>query len=341
MIKKSAIWQRFPKRSMPPQRNSRPEFLPGEEVILEEQGGYRETHRTGWRPVQCFLTNRRLVFYLRPAVLLELPLNNIKDLGEERHYYAMKTRDALRITYARANGSRSGKVLLITNKILLWKKKLQQLCFLKIDLETIQKIADQLDDDGREIVWYLWENNHARIDRLADVIAARNHMHVLLVIKETINPISERIVGCSILSFERKRVDSETGETVTFSWWLIGKKERLVPNEERLVDIFDEGTQIRVIMEVRGVETGDLKLDFNKDRVTVRCHKIGASLREKLDLPHEVNPEDYDIHIRNNLLEIKLNKISRHKVSSPMMSYDKSPINSVGDYSPITTNHRI
>ena len=134
-------------------------------------------------------------------------------------------------------------------------------------------------------------------------------MHVLLVIKETINPIAEKLLGCPILSFERKRIDSETGETITFSWWLLGKKERFVPNEERFVDIFDEGTQIRVIMEIRGVETGDLKLDFDKDRVTVRRHKIGASLREKLDLPQEVSPEGYGMSIRNNFLEIRLNKV--------------------------------
>lgn len=289
--------------------NARPEFFPGEEVFFEAQGGYRESHRTGWRPVQCFLTNRRLIFYLRPSIQFEVPLKNIKNLGQERHYYAMKTRDALRITYARANGSSAGKVLLITNHTLQWKEKIQQLCFLKLDHETIQKIADQLDSDGSEILWYLWENNHARINRLADVIKAWNHMQVLLVIKETINPIAEKLVGCPILSFERKRIDSETGETITFSWWLIGKKERFLPNEERLVDIFDEGSQIRVIMEVRGVETGDLKLDVDNHRVTVRCHKLGFSLREKLNLPHEVSPEDYDMHIRNNFLEIRLYKV--------------------------------
>jgi len=324
MIKKKPIALRSPKRSMPPKRNSRPEFLPGEEVILEEQGGYRETHRTGWRPVQCFLTNRRLVFYLRPAVRLEVPLNNIKDLGDERHYYAMKTRDALRITYARANGSRGGKVLLITNKVLLWKKKIQQLCFLKIDLETIQSIADQLDSDGREIVWFMWENRHARINELAELIDAPNHMHVLLIIKETINPVSEKVVGCPILSFERSKADPETGEPVLFSWWLVGQQDRCVPSEERLLDIFDEGSQIRVIMEVRGVETGDLKLDFDKDRVTVRCHKIGASLREKLYLPNEVSPEDYDMHIRNNLLEIRMSKVQSGSPTSPSASAEAS-----------------
>ena len=64
--------------------------------------------------------------------------------------------------------------------------------------------------------------------------------------------------------------------------------------------IVDKGTQIRVIMEVRGIETGDLKLDFDKDRVTVRSHKIGASLMEKLDLPYEVSPEGYDMYTQRD-----------------------------------------
>ena len=298
---------------MPPLPRSKPEFLPGEDVILTDQGGFRQTHRAGWRPVECFLTNRRLIFFLRPEIRFHVPLENIQKLHDEKHYYVLKTRPTLRITYLGEKGSRVGNVLFITNKIHLWKEKIQQLCFLKVDHETIQKIAAQLDSDGSEILWYLWKNNHARISRLADIIGARNHMHVLLVIRETINPIAEKLLGCPILSFERKRIDSETGEIITFSWWLIGKKEKFLPNEERLVDIFDEGDLIRVIMEIRGVETGDLKLDFEKDRVTVRCHKIGASLREKLDLPHEVSPEDYDMRIRNNFLEIKLSKVRSPK----------------------------
>ena len=298
------------KRSMPPLPRSKPEFLPGEDVIITDQGGFRQTHRAGWRPVECFLTNKRLIFFLRPEIRFQVLLENIQKLHDEKHYYVLKTRPTLRITYQGKTGSRVGNILFITNKIHIWKKKILQLCFLKIDFETIQRIADQLDSDGREIVWYLWENNHARINRLADIIGARNHMHVLLVIKETINPIAEKLLGCPILSFERKRIDSETGEIITFSWWLIGKKEKFLPNEERLMDIFDEGPRIRVIMEVRGVETDDLKLDFDKDRVTVRCHKIGASLRQKLDLPHEVSPEGYDLRIRNNFLEIKLSKVT-------------------------------
>ena len=295
---------------MPVPENAKPEFQPGEEIVLEEQCGYRETHRTGWRPFQCFLTNRRLIFYLRPSIRLEIPVENIKELGDERHYYAMKTRDALRIIYHRENTSKDrGKVLLITNHTPVWKETIHQICFLTVDFPAIRRIATQLDSDGRDILWYLWENGHARINRLAELVQAPNHMYVLLVIRETINPIAEKELGCAILSFEKEKTDPETGETITFSWWMIGKKDRFLPNEDRLVDIFDEGERIRVIMEVKGVVLEDLKLDFHGDRITVRCHKLGASLRMELPLEAKVSPRGYQLQIRNNLLELKLAKV--------------------------------
>jgi len=298
---------------MPLEKNAAPEFLPEEESVLETQGGYKERHRRGWQPVQIFLTNQRLICYLRPQIKFQIALGRIQKLTDERHYYVLKARDALCIAYDAVEGSRGGRVLLITNRISEWKEKIQHLCFLKIDLETIQRIADQLDADGREIVWRLWECRHARINQLADLIQAPDHLHVLSLITETINPISQKILGCPILSFEKKRVDPESGETVTFSWWMIGQKASLLPSEDRLVDIFEEGETIRIIMEVRGVDPSDLKLDFNGDQVLVRCHKLGASLRVKLDLPHAVTAHDYRMSIKNGFLEMRLKK-----VQSPM-----------------------
>lgn len=296
------------KRSMPPLPKSKPAFLPGEEIILSDQGGFRQTHRAGWRPMECFLTNKRLFFFLRPKIRFQLPLENIQKLHDEKHYYVLKTRPALRITYRGEKGPRIGNILFITNKIHIWKQKILQLCFLKLDVAGLQKISGQLDSDGREILWYLWEHEHARINILADLIRAPNHMHVLVLIRDTINPVARKELGCPILSFEKQKMDSETGEVISYSWWLIGKKERFLPSLDRLVDIFDEGGQIRVIMEVKGITPDDLKLDFNGQLVTVRSHKIGASLRVILPLGARVDPEEYQLHIRNNLLEIRFNK---------------------------------
>jgi len=259
---------------------------------------------------QSLLTNQRLIMYQRPAIRFEIPLDDIEGVAVEGMHYVLRKRDCLSISYKSIRDSSEARIWFIVNDLEEWRKRLiARSAFLKVDLEAIEKISAQLDSDSQDILWYLYERRYSKIDQLADLVDAPNHMHVLLKIRETINPIAEKLIGCPVLIFERSKVDPETGKAVLFSWWLAGQPDEPARNEERLVDIFDEGTQIRVIMEVRGIETGDLKLDFDRDRVTVRCHKIGASLMEKLDLPYEVSPEGYDMRIRNNFLEIRLSKV--------------------------------
>ncbi len=265
-------------------------------------------NRPGWRPVQVFLTDQRLIFYQAPKIRLGVSLGDIRNLRVGREYYVLKQRDYLGVSYDSRDGLRKGEVLLIVNRLGEWKENIFRLSLLKIDENVIQTISAQLDSDGRDILWYLWEKRHARINELADLIDARSHMHVLLLIKETINPVGEKIVGCPILSFERSKPDPERGEPVLFSWWLVGERERCVPNDRRILDIFDEGAHIHVIMEVRGVKKSDIRLDLEDDQLTVRSHKLGASLRERVRLPTAVTLDRHQISLKNNFLEIRLPK---------------------------------
>ncbi len=266
-------------------------------------------HHSGWKISQCFLTNRRLFFYLAPALRYQIPLEDITNLAVEKLHYVLRRRESICLTYQKENGLREGKIRFIANDLEKWKKNIFQASLLKVDLKTIEKIAAQLDRDGRDILQYLWSSRYAKINEIAAVIDAPSHMHVLLLIRETINPIAEKVVGCPVLLFERSKADPETGEPVLFSWWLAGRPEDRTPSEDRLLDVFDEGSYIQVIMEVRGVEPTDLKLDIHGDRLTVRSHKIGASLRETFHLPAEVKPDNPQLHLKNNLLEIKLSKV--------------------------------
>jgi len=69
-------------------------------------------------------------------------------------------------------------------------------------------------------------------------------MDILLKIREIINPTAEKIIGYPILSFESSKVDWETGEKVTFSWWLAGQPHK--DKKEPLLDIFDEDDDLVV-----------------------------------------------------------------------------------------------
>jgi len=285
-----------------------PRLQSGEEVILQDKGAYKDTFRSGWKIADCFLTNQRVVIKQGANVRLGISIKDITQLRVEKLHYVIKKKETLSFFYKNGEDSKEYRIWLVTQDLENWKKRIYQLTLLKIDADLIEKIAVQLDSEGRDILMFLWENRYARIDRLAELINAPNHMHVLLNIKETINPIAEKVVGCPILSFERSKMDPETGEKVLFSWWLIGKQEELENKNERLLDIFDEGFYIQVIMEVKKVEKSDLSLEVHGTELVVKSSKTGSEWTETFRLPAEANYDNHRIHLRNNLLEIRLSK---------------------------------
>jgi len=252
--------------------------------------------------------------YQRPAIRFEIPLNDIKGIAVESLHYVLRKRECLCIVYKAREGLKEGRICFVMNDLADWRGKIiSQAALLKVDLGVIEEISAQLDSDSQDILWYLWERRHAKIDQLAELIDAPNHMHVLLNIRETINPVAEKIVGIPILSFERSKVDPETGEKVLFSWWLIGKQEKWAKSEDQLLNIFDEGSHVQVIMEVRGMEASDLRLEVERDQLTVRSEKTSSTWKEIIHLPADVNPDNYQMHLKNNLLEIILSKVHRPK----------------------------
>lgn len=298
-----------PKSSMPLLKKSMPELYADERIILKGQGGFKHHSRSGWKVTEIFLTNQRLILYQLQKIIFEISLSRIYNIASKKLYYVMRKREALGAVYKAVEGSRGGTVWFVVNDSQTWKKRIYQLTLLKIDADLIEKIAVQLDSEGRDILRFLWENHHARIDQIAELINAPNHMHVLMNIKETINPIAEKVAGCPILSFERSKIDPETGENVLFSWWLLGELEEWENKNERLLDIFDEGSYIQVIMEVKKVEKSDLSLEINNAELVVKSNKIGHTWTEAFNLPVESNYENHEIYLRNNLLEIRLSKV--------------------------------
>ena len=304
-----------PKSSMPLLKKSMPKLYADERIVLKGQGGFKHHLRSGWKVAEIFLTNQRLILYQLQKIILEISLSRIYNIASKKLYYVMRKREALGAVYKEVEGSRGGTVWFVVNDSVIWKKRIYQLTLLKVDADLIKKIAVQLDSEGQDILWFLWENRYARIDRLAKLINAPNHMHVLLNIKETINPIAEKIAGCPILSFERSKIDSETGEKILFSWWLSGEFEEWENKDERLLDIFDEGSYIQVIMEVKKVEKSDLSLKINGTELIVKSSKTVATWTETFHLPAEANYDNHRIHLRNNLLEIRLSKVQGSVVS--------------------------
>ncbi|MCF8084036.1 MAG: Hsp20/alpha crystallin family protein [Deltaproteobacteria bacterium] len=289
-------------------RLDEPGLEKGEHILLKDQGVYRRNTRSGWRPVQSFLTDRRFILFQRPRTVFEVALEAVRTLDMERHYCVLKIRDVLCIAFDAPASPGKGKVWFAVNNMAGWKKAIFQAALLKFDVNILQEMAAQLDADGQALLWFLWEKGHARITELARVIDAPTHMHVLLLIKETLNPIAEKVVGCPIFSFERARADPETGEKILFSWWMLGRREKLVSHEGRFIEVFDEDARIQIIMEVKGLEPGDIRLDLAGDRLTIRSHKVGVSLREIIQLSAPVTLNNHTLTLNNNLLDLRLLK---------------------------------
>lgn len=89
-------------------------------------------------------------------------------------------------------------------------------------------------------------------------------------------------------------------------------------SEERepIVDIFDEGEEVRIIVEVPGVTEESIKTEIKGDVLTLEA-KDSDPLRseasrkyyKEIVLPKEVDPGSLKIKYKNGVLEIKINKI--------------------------------
>ena len=279
-------------------------MYPDEQVVLEDQGGFKHLSLYGWKPAHIFLTTRRLILCQLKKIVFEMDLSSVTKLGFENQYYILRNRQILCVHYKEVN--RKGILRFVANDLHTWNSKIFQATLLKLDDNCIKMIADRLDDNGKAILWFLKENGHARIDQMADLTGAANHMEVLTNIKDAINPVAQRLLGCPILSFERSRVDTHTGRTILFSWWLAGEREKW--SKDRLLDIFDEKDYFQIILEVKNVETSDLKITLDGSELMVESKKPGYKWAEKFKLSQEAVFDNHKIYLKNNLLEIRLLK---------------------------------
>ena len=272
-----------------------------DEVILKGKGCYLTPGQSRWWPGTFLLTHKKLVFLQGPRIVWETPLSSIKDLRIEKRVYGVSKSDTICVVYE--SFGELSKAWIISLNLETWRKELYKRVLLKVDRETLNKIVTELDVDSKGILLFLYENRHARIDTLAKLIKAPTHMDILLKIREIINPTAEKIIGYPILSFESSKVDWETGEKVTFSWWLAGQphKER----KEPLLDIFDEDADLIVYLELLGIKEDKLRLSVTNNKLIIDADK---DYHKEIPLPAVVNAKSFTKRYKNNILEVRLKK---------------------------------
>ncbi|MFQ5840856.1 MAG: Hsp20/alpha crystallin family protein [Thermodesulfobacteriota bacterium] len=223
--------------------------------------------------------------------------------------FVLRTTNVLCICYRDTRTERASKAWIVMRDLESWRKKIHELTAPKIEEETVKKVAEGLEPESREILWTIWQNRHANIDELAELIAAPNHMDVLLKIKNIINPRSEKITGRPILTFERSKIDDGTGEKILFSWWIMGEREEpRIRKREMPIDVFDEGDHVNIIMDLMGLQEKDVSLKVERNKLTVLSRTAGKTFQEEIYLPAEVHPDKTAKNFNNNILRVILHK---------------------------------
>ncbi len=287
-----------------------PGLASDEQVILHSQGGYKDNMRSIWKLGRFYLTNHRLLFFVPSRIIFETPLSNVREIRvEQQKYIAGKIKDTIAMKYQSPITQRQSKAWIIMPDLELWRKELFERASLRVSEESLNRVMEELDSVSREIVTYLWENRYATISKLADLVSAPNHMHVLLKIRDTINPVAKKITGNPLLLFERSKLDPDTGKKVLFSWWLVVPAEVRQKEKEPLLDIFDEGDHIQVVTEIVGVAEEDISINVTKDMLTISVNRPDKSYCEEVALPAEVNPNRCTRSYSNHVLVIRLEKL--------------------------------
>ncbi|MEM1563846.1 MAG: Hsp20/alpha crystallin family protein [Candidatus Bathyarchaeia archaeon] len=82
---------------------------------------------------------------------------------------------------------------------------------------------------------------------------------------------------------------------------------------EPLVDVFREKDKIVVVAELKGFKRENIKVQAEKQRLTLTAKTQGRRYYKSLNLPEAVIPEATRITYKNGVLEIQLKKAPKEK----------------------------
>lgn len=299
-------------------------LLANEKIISEAPGFCKDNLRSGWKPGHLCLTDTRLLIWQPAGIIFETPLGSIKGISIQQRGFILRSRDALCISYKNERGQGVAQAWIIVSSAERWKSRIFERSLLEINQEAIDKIVKELDAPSQSILLFVWQNRHATIRELAHLYEAPTHMDVLRRIRNIINPTSQKLIGFPVLVFERSKIDGLTGTHVMFSWWITrddklpARGESVFTGEgdkkQSLLDVFDEGDHLNVIMELKGVRQEDILLAVVEDKLTVSCKTPEVNYYEEVSFPSSVDSEGIVKKFRNNVLLVRLQKLISKEV---------------------------
>mgnify|MGYP001575154903 CR=1 FL=1 len=86
------------------------------------------------------------------------------------------------------------------------------------------------------------------------------------------------------------------------------KGPKIEEEREPITDVFDEKEEMRVYVEMPGVNQEDIKLDLKGDILDISAQSGNRKYHKEVLLPAKVKPETLESSYKNGILEIKIKK---------------------------------
>jgi len=86
------------------------------------------------------------------------------------------------------------------------------------------------------------------------------------------------------------------------------------PLEERepIVDVFEDGDNVKVMAELPGVEENDVNLKIENNVLTINADTPAKKYSKEVKLPTSIERGSVESKLRNGILEVKLRKAKDH-----------------------------
>ena len=280
-----------------------------EQLVLDATGGLIVGRHGRMKLGRLVLTNRRLLLLAATGIREQVLLEKIQDLGIERLYYLLRNRDTVVLTCHQAQDGAPGfrRIVVCVDQAERWRNKIFELTKLELTAADVELVAAELSGPSAVVLRYVWQHEHARIDELMQACDAACHMDVLLRIRKEINPTAERLTGYPVLVFKVSGRQGTGSSEVPLSWWISGKASGRRDDGALLVDVFDEGDCLEVVVDGLGIGPEDIRLNLAGDKLTLLI-SAGRLYRHEIALPCRVVLENAHTRLHNGILVATLDK---------------------------------
>ena len=101
-------------------------------------------------------------------------------------------------------------------------------------------------------------------------------------------------------------------------------RPKLEYQEERepLVDVIEDGNNVRIVAELPGVEKQDIQIHCTESQLTVNVDMPERKYHKEVELPSDVNPKNAKASYKNGVLEIVMSKATPRKQTGESISVE-------------------